>query len=79
MIDFLKYRWLCIGTSMAIIGAFAVGYVFKEMRDGFGTGFEYSIDFTGGTQVMFRLAKPISSSQIQGVLGKGRLAKSNHS
>lgn len=70
MIDFLKYRWFCIGTSSAIILAFFVGYAVKELRDGFGTGFEYSIDFTGGTQVMFHLAKPVSGTAVQEALAK---------
>lgn len=70
IINFLKYRWFCIGTSSAIILAFMAGYVMKEIREGFGKGFEYSIDFTGGTQVMFHVSKPVSGTEVQDVLEK---------
>jgi len=66
MIDFLKYR-LLIACSSLIILVGAVGtYFYKQSTR--GSAFVYSIDFTGGTQVLLRFDKPVSSMRVKEIL-----------
>ncbi|MGC2310046.1 MAG: protein translocase subunit SecF [Candidatus Babeliaceae bacterium] len=65
MIDFLKYRPVCAIISTFIFIAFFVGLYFKK--------FKYSVDFTGGTQVLFAFSQPIKSSQVIDILEKNGL------
>ena len=66
MIDFLKYRWLCAAFSVAIFAVFIGGYIYKLQTR--GEAFIYSVDFTGGTQVLLRFSKPVTSTQVIGIL-----------
>lgn len=66
MIDFLKYRVVTALISATIIlGSIGV-YLYKEKTRGYG--FEYSIDFTGGTQVQLRFEKPVNPAALKDVL-----------
>lgn len=66
MIDFLKYRWLCAAFSVAIFVGFIGTYIYKLQTR--GEAFIYSVDFTGGTQVLLRFSKPVTSTQVIGIL-----------
>ncbi|MDR3645913.1 MAG: protein translocase subunit SecF [Candidatus Babeliales bacterium] len=61
MIDFLKYRYFCALFSLLILVAGISAYVYKG-------GFDYSVEFTGGTQVLMRFSEPIDSNKIKDVL-----------
>ncbi|MCL4361659.1 protein translocase subunit SecF [Candidatus Dependentiae bacterium] len=69
MIDFLKYRSLCAAFSVLIFTTFIGTYIYKYQQR--GHAFNYSVDFTGGTQVLFGFSKPVSSCQITNALEKG--------
>lgn len=69
MIDFLKARWVCATISFFIFAVFIAGFFYKRATK--GSAFEYSIDFTGGTQALFKFAKPMSTIQLKGILEKG--------
>ncbi len=61
MIQFLKYRYVCLVASIVMIAAGVVGYVHFK-------GFRYSVDFTGGTQVRFSSSKQIGSERLKEIL-----------
>lgn len=62
MIDFLKYRFFCAFISAAVLAAFVGVYFYKEKTRGYA--FTYSIDFTGGTQVLLKFDKPVNSADV---------------
>lgn len=68
MIDFLKYRPLYATLSALIFVLFIGGVVYKYKTR--GEVFIYSVDFTGGTQVVLGFSQPIKSEQILPVLEK---------
>src|SRR3972149_3875764 len=63
MINFLKYRYICGGLSLFAVVATIVGYFVMG-------GFQYSVDFTGGTQVLLKFKDPVSSTQVKEILEK---------
>jgi preprotein translocase subunit SecF len=65
-IDFLKYRVACLIFSLSLIGAFFATYIYRVTTRGYA--FTYSVDFTGGTQVLFKFEKPVRSSEIVAIL-----------
>lgn len=62
-IDFLKYRYVAAFFSTALLAAGIAGYVYHG-------GFTWSVDYTGGTQVLFKLSKPVGSEQLKAALSK---------
>ena len=66
MIDFFKYRMLCTLFSLFIFGTFIGTFFYKQYTRGYA--FTYSVDFTGGTQVLLRPSKPIGSETIKKIL-----------
>lgn len=62
MIDFLKYRYWGAAFFLLTVFAFVGGYVYKTYTRGYA--FIYSVDFTGGTQVVFEFSQPVSSDKI---------------
>lgn len=62
MINFLRFQKLTAIISLTIIGSF-VGMAFYRYRTR-GHVFSYSIDFTGGTQVLLKFDKPINGAQL---------------
>jgi preprotein translocase SecF subunit len=66
MIDFLKYRVHCLVFSCILALAAAGTYWYKVHTT--GHAFTYSIDFTGGTQVLLKTASPVSPSKIKEIL-----------
>lgn len=61
MIDFLKYKYFCAAFSLLILIAGTAAYIHKG-------GFNYSIDFTGGTQVLLRFSEHVDSNKIKDIL-----------
>jgi preprotein translocase subunit SecF len=61
MVDFIKYRIYSFSFFALVIVAFASLYYYRG-------GFRYSIDFTGGTQVIVRFDKPVSLAQVRDIL-----------
>ncbi len=66
MVDFLKYKFLYLFISLLVIG---VG-MFSIVK----WGFQYSIDFTGGTNLQYQLNKKISIDEIKKGLIKNKIA-----
>lgn len=66
MINFLRFRTATAMSSVLIFTLFAGLAYYKYATE--GHIFEYSIDFTGGTQVLFRSEKPISADLVSDVL-----------
>lgn len=66
MIDFLKYRGVTAVISLFIFVSFAGVAIYRQRTRGYV--FTYSIDFTGGTQVLLKFDKPVTVSQIKGVV-----------
>lgn len=63
MINFLKYRYLCLVFSIAI---FATGAYFYVVRG----GFSYSIDFTGGSELRIAFETPQDIAEVRRVLSE---------
>lgn len=66
MIDFLKYRNLCALFSLVIFGTFIGAYFYK--RSTRGSAFTYSVDFTGGSQILLKFAQPVSDAELKDIL-----------
>lgn len=60
--DFLKYRSWCFVFSLLIFSVFLGGIFYK--RSTRGSAFIYSVDFTGGTQVLLGFSQSISSEEV---------------
>lgn len=69
MINFLKYRLVCGIFSLLFIAASVGVYVYKQYTRGYA--FVYSVDFTGGTQILLRFTKPVSILHLKDILEKG--------
>lgn len=61
MFDFLRYRFVCAAFAASLFAVVAWGLYF-------GGGFNYSVDFTGGSQVLLKFEKPVSSEQVKSLL-----------
>lgn len=70
-INFLKYRPYCYIFSALIILSFVGGIFYKQSVH--QSAFVYSVDFTGGTQVHFKFAIPVTSEQVIVALEKNGL------
>jgi preprotein translocase subunit SecF len=66
MIDFLKYRVVYAVFSLAIFATFIGAYVYKRQTR--GEAFVYSVDFTGGTQVLLGFSEPVHSEKVTDIL-----------
>lgn len=71
MIDFLKYRYWGFFFFLLTLGAFVGGYLYKMHTRGYS--FVYSVDFTGGTQVLLEFSQPVSSEKVIHVLDSAGL------
>ncbi|MFZ5953708.1 MAG: protein translocase subunit SecF [Candidatus Dependentiae bacterium] len=68
MIDFVKHRYIALTLSGLFVLA-AIGlYGYRLMTT--GQTFAYSVDFTGGAQVLLKFDKPVSTIQIRDILEK---------
>lgn len=61
MIDFLKYRVVATTFFFALVAVFVGAYVYRG-------GFSYSVEFTGGTQVVFGFDKPVKAAELLSVM-----------
>ena len=66
MINFLKYRGITALTSVALIVAFGVVAVYRYQTR--GTVFTYSVDFTGGTQVLFKFDTQVDNAAVRQIV-----------
>ena len=68
MINVLKYRYISALFSLSLFTAF-IGYgAYKWKTE--GHVFTYSVDFTGGTQVLLKFNKPVSPLALKELLDK---------
>ncbi len=68
MINFVKYRLATAILSFTLIGCFVGFAIYKKQTT--GEVFRYSVDFTGGAQVILRFDTPVSSIAIKDILDK---------
>lgn len=64
--NFLKYRFVTALTSFLLIAAFVGVYIMNVNTR--GSGFNYSVDFTGGTQLLFKFSAPVSGARVKEIL-----------
>lgn len=69
MVDFLKYRYVCLALSLAFIGLGVGAYVYNKAS--YGTGFAYDIDFTGGTEFGVSFAQALSVDKMRNAVPEG--------
>ena len=62
MINFLKYRKVTALSSLSLIIAFATVAIYRQQTR--GSVYRYSVDFTGGTQVLFGFSQDVDASQV---------------
>lgn len=65
-IDFLGYRYICFALSCILLASFIGGAIYKYQTR--GSVFLYSVDFTGGTQVLLDFSKPVSGGEVKKIL-----------
>jgi preprotein translocase subunit SecF len=68
MINFLKYRLMCGLFSVLFLVTSLGVYFYKWHTRGYT--FVYSVDFTGGTQVLLKFQKPVNAAQLKDILEK---------
>ena len=66
MIQFMKYRLLTGLCSLVLFGSFLSTILYRYTRH--GEVFSYSIDFTGGTQVLLKFEQLVSAEAVQIIL-----------
>jgi preprotein translocase subunit SecF len=71
MIDFLKYRYWGFAFFALTVAAFVGGYLYKYQTRGYT--FVYSVDFTGGTQVLLDFSQPTSGENVMKALEQNGL------
>ncbi len=68
MINFVKYRPFTAIVSFVLISSF-IGYALYK-RQTTGEVFRYSVDFTGGAQVLLKFSQPVSLLAVKDILDK---------
>lgn len=68
MIDVLKYKYHTAVFSIGIVVVFAIYALYLKQTRGYV--YEYSVDFDGGTQVLFKFDRVVSSTRIHAALEK---------
>ena len=68
MINFLKYQWLVFFSSVAMILG-GIGFGFYKYKT-YGSVFNYSVEFTGGTQCILKFSKPVSPADLKETIEK---------
>lgn len=66
MIDFLKARKITAIFSLVLVGAFFSAAFYKWKTK--GEVFTYSVDFTGGAQLLLRSSASVSDAQVKDIL-----------
>lgn len=67
-INFIKYRFVAAFISLLAITLF-LGYAMYTKRTT-GEVFKYSVDFTGGAQVLLKFSKPVSLLAVKDILDR---------
>jgi preprotein translocase subunit SecF len=68
MIDFFKYRFISFLLPILIFATSIGVYIYRWKTT--GQTFTYSVDFTGGAQVLLRFSKPASTVHVREILEK---------
>jgi preprotein translocase subunit SecF len=68
MINFLRYRLVCGIFSILFLAASLGVYIYKWQTRGYT--FVYSVDFTGGTQILLKFDKAVSVCHLKDILEK---------
>ena len=71
MINFLKYRYVCFAVSSIFLLSGVAAYFYHG-------GLQYSVDFTGGTQVLLKCDKSVGSEQIKNALPSIKIVQVIH-
>ncbi len=66
MINFLKFRGLTTLLSFLMFVAFAGVAIYRQQTRGYV--FSYSIDFTGGTQILLKFDSPVKASEVKKII-----------
>ena len=66
MINFLKFRGFTTLFSLVMFVAFAGVAIYKQRTRGYV--FSYSIDFTGGTQLLLKFDSPVKASEVKKII-----------
>ena len=67
-IDFLKYRYVSAALSVLILATFVGAYFYKKHTTADHHTFNYSVDFTGGIQLLMTFNKPVEGQKIVHIL-----------
>lgn len=70
MIDFLRYRIVYITLSVFLFLSFVGTYVYKIKMGPGGQAFVYSVEFTGGLEVLYSFSKPVIGEKVKDILEK---------
>ncbi len=68
MINFVKYRMITAIISFLLVGGFIGFALYKKQTT--GEVFKYSVDFTGGAQVLLKFSQPVSMLAVKNILDK---------
>lgn len=66
MINFLKYRKVTALSSLGLMVAFAGVAIYRQQTR--GSVYSYSVDFTGGTQVLFGFDHEVDGAQVKQII-----------
>jgi preprotein translocase subunit SecF len=75
MINFLKYRKVTALSSLGLIVAFAGVAIYRQQTR--GSVYSYSVDFTGGTQVLFGFDHEVDAAQVKQIIIDSGWANAN--
>ena len=67
-IDFLKYRYISALLSAIILVGFVGAYFYKKHTTPDDHTFNYSVDFTGGIQLLMSFNKPVQGEKLVHIL-----------
>ena len=73
MINFLRWQNYGLFLCVALFFVFAGAFCYKRYTT--GSAFLYSVDFTGGTQVLLKFSKPVSTMEVMKILESGSFAQ----
>lgn len=71
MINFLKYRTATALAFLTLLIAFGVVAVYRYQTR--GSVYLYSVDFTGGTQILFEFDNPVDSTEVRQIVADAGL------
>src|SRR5260221_2790624 len=66
VINFLKYRKVTALSSLALITAFVGVAIYRQQTR--GSAYNYSVDFTGGTQVLLGFEQEVDGALVKQII-----------